>query len=165
MQHVDISLSISWWLVNTFSSIRFKFEFDLVCISSAWRISIWSLQVSGTCKNILKIKIPFQILFYPFRCMFKIMKGYKIFDFTPSGKGLKKTLVYSQLVMTCPDFMKIGVCFKTKLRFGKQRKWGVFLFVCFFCFPNIHLIATSKKWVFCLKKKKKIMNSQLEMKK
>ena len=47
----------------------------------------------GTCKKILKIKIPFQILFYPFRCMFKIMKGYKNFDFTPSGKSLKKTLV------------------------------------------------------------------------
>ena len=50
----------------------------------------------GTCKKILKIKIPFQILFYPFRCMFKIMKGYKNFDFTPSGKSLKKTLLQSR---------------------------------------------------------------------
>ena len=92
-------LSISWWLLNTFSSIRFKFEFDLVCSSSACttRISIWSLQVSSTCKKILKIKIPFQILFYPFGCMFKIMKGYKIFDSTPSGKSLKKTLPRSML--------------------------------------------------------------------
>ena len=46
----------------------------------------------GYVHKILKIKIPFQILFYPFRCMFKIMKGYKIFAFTPSGKSLKKTL-------------------------------------------------------------------------
>ena len=45
-------------------------------------------------QKILKIKIPFQILFYPFRCMFKIMKGYKIFAFTPSGKSLKKTLLH-----------------------------------------------------------------------
>ena len=42
-------------------------------------------QVSVHAKKILKIKIPF-------RCMFKIMKGYKNFDFTPSGKSLKKTL-------------------------------------------------------------------------
>ena len=27
--------------------------------------------------------------------MFKIMKGYKNFDFTPSGKSLKKTLMGS----------------------------------------------------------------------
>ena len=26
--------------------------------------------------------------------MFKIMKGYKMFDFTPSGKSLKKTLLH-----------------------------------------------------------------------
>ena len=43
-------------------------------------------------KKNLKIKIPFQNCFYPFRCMFKIMKGYKNFAFTPSGKSLKKTL-------------------------------------------------------------------------
>ena len=40
-----------------------------------------------------RIRIPFQILFYPFRCMFTIMNGYRIFDFTPSGKSLRKTLV------------------------------------------------------------------------
>ena len=50
----------------------------------------------GTCKKILKIKIPFQILFYPFRCMLKIMKGYRNLDFTPSGKSLKKTLVHNE---------------------------------------------------------------------
>ena len=104
-----VSLSISWWLLNTFLSIQFKFDSlswakidcrsdSVRCVSNSvctTHISIQSLQVWGTCEKILKIKIPFQILFYPFRCMFKIMKGYKMFAFTPSGKSLKKTLVHT----------------------------------------------------------------------
>ena len=60
-------------------------------------------------KKNLKIKIPFQILFYPFRCMFKIMKGYKNFDFTPSGKSLKKTLSCMQYGV----LFSINVCLLT----------------------------------------------------
>ena len=74
---------ILWWHLNTFCS---NFGSSL---TQSWAKKI------ACCSD--KIKIPFQILFYPFRCMFKIMKGYKIFDFTPSGKSLKKTLVCTEL--------------------------------------------------------------------
>ena len=78
MQHIKASFyfmgTFEYFFVQISVQVWLKAELKIACCSD-------------------KIKIPFQILFYPFRCMFKIMKGYKIFDFTPSGKSLKKTLV------------------------------------------------------------------------
>ena len=86
---------ILWWLLNTF---LFKFISVQVWLKTELKIDC--------CSN--NIKIPFQILFYPFRCMFKTMKGYKSFDFTPSGKSLKKTLLSATILNLLNKFCFCG---------------------------------------------------------
>ena len=90
-EYFFVQISVQVWL---------RAELKLDCCSDLWckqcthdTFQYKHFRCRVHAKNILKIKIPFQILFYPFRCMFKIMKGYKIVDFTPSGKSLKKTLI------------------------------------------------------------------------
>ena len=41
--------------------------------------------------------------------MFKIMKGYKIFAFTPSGKSLKKTLFCMSVAESIVDIMILDI--------------------------------------------------------
>ena len=69
----------------------------------------------------LKVKIPFQTFFYPFKFMFKIMKGYKIFAFTPSGKSLRKTLLPAYVVESATTNI-----FKNKLdSYWSEKGYGV----------------------------------------
>ena len=85
------SLRVPKMLKSRSLALRGLRPLDLVKTLATLRYQVYA-------KKILKIKIPFQILFYPFRCMFKIMKGYINFDFTPSGKSLKKTLVHAPFI-------------------------------------------------------------------
>ena len=86
---MQVSLSISWWPLNTFLSIRFKFDSKLsqnrlpqelqVCSNSVCRthISIRLLQVLGTCKKFSKLKYPFRFYFTPSDACSKSWKGTK----------------------------------------------------------------------------------------
>ena len=67
--------------------------------------------------------------------------------------------------MTCPDFMKIEGCvLKLNCDLGNKEN-GVFFCFCFFSFSKYPFNSNIEKMGVLFKKKKKIMNSQLEMKK
>ena len=71
------SSSMSDTGVDEASSPNLSSEASMLCSTSTFKADAGAckLQVSG---QIPKIKIHFQILFYPFRCMFTSMKGYII---------------------------------------------------------------------------------------
>ena len=103
---MQVSLSISWWLLNTVStvsSIRFKFDSKLslnrlpqrlqVCRNSVCttHISIQSLQVSGTCKKKSQNKNTLSDFILPLQMHVQNHERVQKFCFYPFRRKLKET--------------------------------------------------------------------------